>query len=67
MNIIEATTEAMKSGKKMTRRSWRGSTKVHPTKTCYDLITKYKNEKKRHPLWNPKTDDVLADDWILTD
>ena len=67
MNIIEVTRLARSEGKPMKRRSWKFDWQVKPTDICFDFISCDSENEKRHPLWNPKTDDVLADDWILVD
>ena len=67
MNIIQATTVAIATGRCIRRKSWHGRITINPTDICYEVISEYNETKKRHPFWNPKTDDVLADDWIVVD
>lgn len=67
MNIIEATRLARSEDKPMKRRSWKYDWQVKPTDICFEVLSAYNENKKRHPFWNPQTDDVLADDWILAD
>ena len=67
MNLIEATNQAVKKGCCIKRKSWEFETAVLPTDICYELLTEETAKKERRPFWNPQTDDILADDWILVD
>lgn len=71
MNIIEATKAAQEKGAYMKRTgvAWANHAKIQPTDLGYDVEITYppnlKRKKERHPMWNPQTEDVLADDWVV--
>lgn len=67
MNIIDATKQALAEKRAIQRTSYGGFISIIPTNTCYELVTAMADEEKteRHPYWNPRTDDVLADDWTV--
>ncbi len=64
MNIIEATKAAQKKSACIKRADWNDTAVIRPTDIGYDLLYRT-TEKKRPPMWNPKTEDVLADDWTI--
>lgn len=70
MDIITATQKALESNRCIRRESWEGCTfAVLPTDLCFEMThcnVDVKKQKHR-PLWNPKTEDVLADDWCVVD
>ncbi len=69
MNIIDATRQALAEKRVMRRTSDGGYVSIIPTNTCYEIVTVTADGEKteRHPYWDPRTDDVLADDWIVED
>ena len=68
MNIQEAVKESIKTNKLIRRKNSVTSTVFMPTNT-YDLIVVWSNDKKRLPVrgWQPSADDLMADDWYVTD
>lgn len=65
MNIQEATHEAIKKGRGISRQSWGENGPILiPTNTQYCVIF-ISSEKKILPRWNPDLDDLNADDWEL--
>lgn len=67
MNIIEATTQALEKGCYISRIVWEDRLKLKPTKLCYEVADSFNDEEKRPRFWDSRTEDILADDWILTD
>lgn len=69
MNIQDATRKAIADGKQITRsNAWWGGTngiKIRPTDTDECCIVS--NQKKEAPRWNPQAEDLIADDWIVTE
>lgn len=66
MNIIEATNEALKKECCIKRISWNGCFTLKPTKLCYEVVGSFNEEEKRPRFWDSETEDIMADDWILT-
>ena len=64
MNIIEATKIAKESGSFMARAEWEDKAKIRPAAIGYDVLC-CPTERKCLPLWNPTTEDILADDWVV--
>lgn len=70
MNIQEATKQAIAEGKQITRiNAWWGGgengIKIRPTNTHECCIVS--NAKKEAPRWNPQAEDLIADDWVVTE
>ena len=70
MNIQEATKQAIAEGKQITRiNAWWGGgeneIKIRPTNTYECCIVS--NAKKEAPRWNPQAEDLIADDWVVTE
>ena len=70
MNIQQATKQAIAEGKQMTRRNtWWGigkcRIKIKPTDTVDCCVVT--DGKKGSPRWNPQAEDLIADDWIVTE
>lgn len=80
MDFITATRKAIKKNIAMTRKSWEkfNGGYVLPTNTCDCFLLGQTDERLKSPenprmyedsnaliRWNPKTEDVLADDWVL--
>lgn len=75
MNFIEAVKAAAKEGKALKRLSWTGPSNWYvmlPTNTSFNMML---IPTKENPLqvtttsgnWNPTTEEILADDWVLSD
>lgn len=70
MNIQEATKQAVAEGKQITRiNAWWGGgengIKILPTNTDECCIVSI--AKKEAPRWNPQAEDLIADDWAVTE
>jgi len=65
MNIIQATAEALKKGCCI-QRNEEYPLKLKPTNLCYEVVGSYNKQEKRPRFWDSRTEDVLADDWVLT-
>lgn len=69
MDIITATKIALRNNLLIKRKAWENfNFAIMPTDLCYAMIKSDAviNNQERHPLWNPKTEDVLANDWVVT-
>lgn len=68
MNISEAIRSA--KGKRLTRRKWietsNESIEIEPTDTGECCIL-YLGGAKTAPRWNPQREDLIAEDWIVSD
>lgn len=70
MDIITATKIALRNNLLIKRKVWENfNFAIMPTDLCYAMIKSDAdiNNQERYPLWNPKTEDVLADDWAVTE
>lgn len=74
MNIIEAVKIAERDDKCITRKKHENHLKYKPTPYHVLGIVVIYNEKigekervKTTRFWNPKSEDILADDWIVID
>ena len=65
MNICEAVSEALRLDLYVARQKWRGFAKIQPTNLydCCRVICK--DDKIPHPRWQPRAEDLIADDWVL--
>lgn len=70
MNIYQATKEAMAKGMSITR-PWNGDaiivTPTNGPECCLLELSSRRGEKLPGRCWNPKADDLMADDWELTE
>lgn len=74
MDIVSATKEALAFGCLMTRDNgrWKGYVAIKPTNTavCCVMYTRFRHNGEyvcnTEPYWNPKAEDIIADDWELT-
>lgn len=68
MNIQEAIKESMRTQKLIKRKSGVTSTMIMPTNT-YELMVIWSGNKNRLPArcWQPSADDLIANDWYVTD
>ena len=78
MKISEAVQLAMKNGKYIQRETIEGTigSSFHPTKikptNSYGFCIVYTLDEKGNEIhhcknWNPSAEDLMADDWVLTD
>lgn len=69
MNIQEAIREGMKQKKMIKRESWKSPERLIPTNDGYNRIVGYMGSKETLPYrgWQPKADDLTAEDWFVTD
>lgn len=78
MRISEAVKQAMESGKYIQRETIEGEsghsfhqTKIKPTNSygsCIVYTFDQKGKEIHHcKNWNPSAEDLMADDWVLTD
>lgn len=69
MNIQKAVKEGMKQKKMIKRKSWKSPERLIPTNDPYNLIVGYTGSKTRLPYrgWQPMANDLIADDWYITD
>ena len=67
MNIIQATAAALEKRCCIQRVAYGNFLKLKPTKSCYEVIGSFNKKKKRPRFWDSTTEDILADDWFLTD
>ena len=75
MQIQEAVKESLKSGKWIRRKEFvaeNGKTecRILPTDSsdcCIASIWESGNEKSRRRCWNPKAEDLIAEDWETAD
>ena len=75
MQIQEAVKESLKSGKWIRRKEFvaeNGKTEVRllPTDSgncCIASIWEYGNLKSSRRCWNPKAEDLIAEDWEIAD
>lgn len=78
MVISEAVKQAMENGKYIQRETVEGiydlsfhQTKIKPTNSygfCIVYTFDQKGNEIRHcKNWNPSAEDLMADDWVLTD
>ena len=66
VNITEATKEALKSNNYIIRTCWDWGLVVQPTDTTDCCIVLNADTKERvGQRWNPKAEDLTADDWEL--
>lgn len=65
MFIHEAVKEAMEKGKLIYRRPY-PFWKMEPTNTS-DCIMTHAEDKAPCRCWNPQADDLMADDWEITE
>lgn len=69
MNIHEAIEKAMPLGKGIRRQSWRqhdNPTMIIPTNTSSGFIMDNLESKNPARRWQPKAEDIIADDWEIT-
>ena len=66
MNIIEAILEAKKENVEIARSWWKDSLSIRPTDSpeCC-IVIDLKNKKPLASRWNPKAEDLTANDWEL--
>lgn len=66
MEIKEAIEIAMQKNAYVTRRQWNNGVVIEPTNTdkCCIIHKKGRSSANR---WNPKAEDLTANDWIATD
>lgn len=65
MNIQKATKAAMAIDGLIVRKPWRGHVHIKPTdwpEACFV----YAKEQAPCPRWQPKAEDLMADDWEVT-
>ena len=70
MNIHEAAKHAVESGKFIKRQSmiWmRSKLKLTNTSELCCIIVSEKEERRPYRRWEPSCEDLIADDWIVTD
>lgn len=69
MNIQNATREALRNNKYIRRKSTGNSgARIKPTNTydcCLLIVLEKDNQQGR--CWNPTADDLMANDWIITE
>lgn len=65
MNIQEAIREAIRKDACIIRERYRHAMKIKPTRTQENFIVFHKNGKG-YGLWSPTVDDLLSDDWDIT-
>lgn len=66
MNIYQATKEAMAKGMSITRNAII-ITPTNGPECCLIEMANGRCEKLPGRCWNPKADDLMADDWELTE
>ena len=67
MNIQEAVKEGIKQKKMIKRKSWETPDRLIPTNDPFNLIACYVSSEKRiFRGWQPMTNDLIADDWYIT-
>lgn len=65
MEIKKACLEAKKKGRGITRHSWMPQPiTILPTNT-EDCCLILSNDGRKIAKWNPRLDDLIADDWIV--
>lgn len=68
MNIVEATKAALKENKCIKRKRYRNKVIIMPTKSSsYHCVLIFPKMEKMYPRWNPSADDLIAEDWIVTE
>lgn len=69
MNIQEAIRESLKTKKMIARKNYLGNVAFIPTNDVYDriLIVSIKNDRLPGRGWQPDANDLIADDWYVTD
>lgn len=68
MNIQEAVKESLRTKKTIKRKNSATECVLMPTNT-YDLVVIWAANQRRLPCrgWQPSADDLIADDWCVTD
>ena len=69
MNIQEAVKESLKQNKIMSRKKYQGHIGFIPTDDAFKMIMIVDLKRKRPPgkRWQPISEDLMADDWYITD
>ena len=65
MFIQEATKKAIEIGGFIARAKWKGAVRVKPTDDPRGCVL-FSAEKAPGPHWQPRADDLVADDWEVT-
>jgi len=63
--IHEVVKCAVSSNSFITRQSYAGNIRIKPTDSCEGFIFINSNNIP-HPRWQPRAEDITADDWIVT-
>lgn len=66
MFIYEAARQALDTGTYIRRTSWPRGLSIKPTDTP-DACVAYAKDKAPRRGWQPKAEDLAADDWAVTD
>lgn len=69
MHIQEAVKSAAESGQCVTRKAWGGAYRfrVEPTNTPDCCVAHSGAMKSPRRGWQPKAEDLIADDWLVVD
>ena len=65
MFIHEAVKKAMDIGGLISRQEYEGTVRIQPTDSCEGFILINSNNVP-HPRWQPRAEDIIAEDWIVT-
>ena len=66
MFIHQAVMIAQETGKRIRRKSWPSVLSIEPTDSPIKLCMAHAEKKAPRRGWQPKAQDLVADDWIVT-
>ena len=66
INIVDAARLAADKRTRITRKAWEGHVSIMPTDTPDCCVAVSKIAKAPCPRWQPKAEDLMAEDWTIT-
>lgn len=67
MNIQKATIAAVAIDGYLFRDAWRRHIRLEPSDSDEGFLMHSKYSKAPRPRWQPKAEDLMADDWVVSD
>ena len=66
MFIHKAVRKAMAIDGYIVRREWQNLIRLRPTNEVDGIVLISPNNQSPRPRWQPRAEDLIADDWIVT-